>query len=163
MGASLRRCCTRLLAVSALGIAAGLVAFAWRFHVRSWRDVEICWMMSRECHPVWKDLFLERVTAGDDVEEVIVRTRPLRIQRFGRYVLLSYEPEGQGLPFSGMTILARDGRLVGACAWSCTWYRVFFDTQTEEDRRGSSAAYDEYVQELVRKRQQDPPNRPPAP
>lgn len=119
-----------------LAILAGAYFRPW-----AWREYVAYYAMSRECHPVWSDLYWGRIQAGDDVESVILRTQPPVVERFGNYVALSYEDPKAGLHFTGLRILARDGKLVGAAAWSCTWSRTFFDRFTEEDRRACDAAY----------------------
>jgi hypothetical protein len=108
----------------ALALLVALIFCAWYFRVWSWRDLQVFQMMSRECHPVWRDLHWGRIYAGQDVEDVITSTNPVRVERYGEFVQLNYQ---RGLCFTGVTITARNGRLAGATAWSCTWDRVFFD------------------------------------
>jgi hypothetical protein len=96
-------------------------------------------MMSRECHPVWKDLHWGHVHAGQDVDDVIAATKPARVEGYGDFVQLNYQ---EGLCFTGVTITAKNGRLASAAAWSCTWDRVFFDEMTQDDRQAFSAAYE---------------------
>jgi hypothetical protein len=44
---------------------AVLLAFlAWYFRIYSYRDARAYYFMSRECHPVWKDLAMRRIKPG---------------------------------------------------------------------------------------------------
>jgi hypothetical protein len=116
-----------------LAAAALLVLACCCYHrVWSWDQFRVYQAMARECDPVWRDLHYGRVQAGDPVEEVIARTRPRRVKRSGGWVVLEYPPDG--LCFTGISVAAREGRLVSAYAWSCTWTRQFFDTLSEEGR-----------------------------
>jgi hypothetical protein len=129
----------RLFAGWVLFLLLGLVAGAWHFRIWGWHDLVVYTLMSRECHPVWQDLHWGRVHAGQDVEEVIAATKPVCVERYGRFVRLGYQ---EGLHFTGITILAKDGRLASAGAWSCTWKRVFFDALTPEDEKAFLDAYE---------------------
>lgn len=108
--------------------------------------IERC--MSEECHPVWRDLQAGRIVAGDAVEEVIHRTQPPRIEKFENVTILLYR--GPGLSFTGVTIIARDGRLVTAAAGSCTWDKTFFDTWPQGE---SAAFWKRYAAHLEAQRQ----------
>jgi hypothetical protein len=123
-------------------LAAGLLACAWYFRIWSWRDLQVYRMMSRECHPIWEDLHWGRISAGQDVEAVIAQTKPVRVERFGNYVMLGYQ---EGLCFTGITLVARDGKLVAASAWSCTWDRTFFDTLSSEAWQAYSRAFEVHL------------------
>jgi hypothetical protein len=89
----------RLLAKRWLQVSTGLVlvlliavlSCAWYFRVWSWRDLQVYQMMSRECHPVWQELHWGRLHAGQDVEEVIAATKPVRVERHGEFVQLDYQ------------------------------------------------------------------------
>jgi hypothetical protein len=128
-----------------------LTACAWYFRIWSWRDLQVYRMMSRECHPVWQNLHWGRVHMGQNVEEVIVATKPVRVERYGAFVLLSYQ---EGLCFTGVTITAKNGRLACATAWSCTWDRVFFDEMTREDWKAFSEAYEAHWQPIRKQREE---------
>jgi len=128
-----------------------LVACAWQFRIWSWRDLQVYRMMSRECHPVWRDLHWGRIRSGQDVEEVIAATNPVRVERYGEFVRLNYQ---EGLCFTGVTITAKDGRLASAAAWSCTWDRVFFNELTEEDWKAYSDAYEAHWGPIRKQREE---------
>jgi hypothetical protein len=103
-------------------------------HYRIWslEDLRVYIGMSEECHPVWRELYFGRISARDSLDKVIAETRPIRVYRRGEWWELQYEPD-VGLPFTGVAIAARQRRLVGAWAWSCTWHRIFFDEMSQED------------------------------
>jgi hypothetical protein len=88
--------------------------------------------MSREFHPVWKDLAIRRVRLGDSTEDLLRRyPAPMQV-KYGPYVDFEYEvaPGGQ-ISFCSLCITAKDGRLVSARAGSCTWEHVFFESKEE--------------------------------
>lgn len=116
--------------------------------------MQVYQMMSRECHPVWQDLHWGRVHVGQDVEDVIEATAPVSVERIGAFVLLNYQGGDGLLHFTGVTITAKNGRLAGAAAWSCTWDRVFFDELTQEDRQAFADAYKAHRQPLKKEREQ---------
>ncbi len=126
-----------------------LLASAWYYRIWSWRDLQIYREMSRECHPVWKDLYWGRIQAGQDVEEVIAATDPVRVERYGEYVRLHYQP---ALSFGGVTITAKRGRLASAWAGSCTWDRTFFNELTPEDDDRYREAYEAHWRPIREKR-----------
>ena len=109
-----------MLVVLAVGTAC-----AWHLRIWSSHDLLVYSEMSRECHPVWRDLHAGRIRAGQNVEEVIAVTKPGRVARYGKFVELS---------FTGVTLVAKDGHLANASAGSCTWDHVFFDEFTPAER-----------------------------
>lgn len=150
----------RLLAKRCFQVSAGLVlvllssllSCAWYFRVWSWRDLLAYQGMSQECHPVWRELHWGRIRAGQDVEDVIAATKPVRVDRHGDFVWLNYQG-GEGLfDLTGVTVTAKSGRLATAAAWSCTWDRVFFDQLAPADRQAYSDAYEALWQQIREKR-----------
>ena len=137
-----------------LVLLAVATASAWYFRVWSWPDLRAYQGMSQECHPVWRELHWGRIHAGQDVEEVIAATKPVRVERYGEYVRLSYQ---EGLSFTGITITAKNGRLASAAAGSCTWDRVFFNELTHDDWKAYEDAYEAHWQPIRRKRAEAAP------
>jgi len=112
-----------------------LLLAAWYSGVWSLRDLEIYREMNRECHPVWRELHDGRVYLGQTVEEAISQTAPTRVEHFENCVLLEYQTSGPGQScFTTIAVVAQDGRLISAHAYSCTWQRTFFEGWTEEER-----------------------------
>jgi hypothetical protein len=116
---------------AALVLGGGLLAWCWHFGVWSVRDWVAYQEMSR--YPVFRDLHAGRIRQGQPVEEVIAQTHPVRVERFDNFVVLEYQG-GDGFCFAGVTVVARDGRLVSAQAWSCTWQRTFFADWSAAER-----------------------------
>jgi len=85
--------------------------------------------MSTECDSIWLDLAIRRVGEGDPVEDLTNIKAPERVENIGPYQQLSYHPDG--LCFTGITIMAKDGKLLLAHAWSCTWQHAFFENEDE--------------------------------
>jgi hypothetical protein len=102
--------------------------------------------MALECHPVWRDLAFHRVYEGQAVDEVIKRTNPVLVVRHGRFVELSYQ---EPLSFTGVQIVAMDGKIARACTWTCTWDYAFFDTMTDVHNREMSDSLDKDERTLV--------------
>lgn len=127
--------------LAALVLLAAVVATAGARHFRvwGWRDLRAYQGMSRECHPVWRDLNSGHIAAGQDVEEAIATTRPVSVERYGPFVRLNYQ---EGMSFTGVTVTAKNGRLVEAAAWSCTWERVFFQQLSPGDAMAYWDAYE---------------------
>jgi hypothetical protein len=110
------------------GASIGLVVCR-HFHVYSYRGWQVYRAMERECPDVWREYNFGRVRAGDDVEDVIRRTKPSTVERNGRWVELKYQGPGH---FTGLSAAAYDGKMIFAGAWSCCWVRLFFDELSEE-------------------------------
>lgn len=85
--------------------------------------------MAHECHPVWKKLALRQINAGDSAADFLMSNTPTSRLEFERYGVYGFVPgEEQGyLSFTGLRVIARDGRLIRAEAGSCTWDFTFFN------------------------------------
>jgi hypothetical protein len=119
------------LAVAIVLASNALVVFCWWHNVWSWDAWTVYRAMDHECHPAWREYHFGRVRAGDPVEDVIARTDPVAVERKGRWTILKYQRPG----FTGMRAVACDGRMVSAGAWSCCWFREFFDEMTDAQCR----------------------------
>jgi hypothetical protein len=129
---------------AALAGTAALLAW-WYGSTGDSRKRQIYEMMSRECHPVWRDLDADRIRPGEAVDDVIARTHPVQVERFEDVAFLHYHPGG--LSFTQLTIVAKGGRVVRAGAASCTWGWTFFDMWPSGDR---AAFYRRYQGHLDR-------------
>jgi hypothetical protein len=137
----------------ALVLAAALVACAGYFRVWNWHDLHVYREMSKECHPVWRDLHWGRIRAGQNVDDVIAATEPLQVTRYGEFVELEYQQAPGGFAFTGVRIIAKNGRLAGASAGSCCWDRTFFDELSPDDWKAYDDASLAYRQSLRKKRE----------
>jgi hypothetical protein len=139
----------KLSAGFVLLLLVALTSCAWYFRIWSWHDLQVYRMMSQECHPVWRELHWGRIHQGQDVEDVIATTNPVRVERYGEFVRLNYQDY---LYFTGVTITAKNGRLACATAWSCTWDRLFFNELTQEDWQAYSDAYEAHWRPIRKQR-----------
>lgn len=129
----------RWLGVLVMLPGVSMFAFCWWHNVWSFDGWYVYGEMKKECGAAWRDYHFGRVRAGDDVEEVIRKTKPAMVERKGRYVFLKYTRSGEAEPrvihFTNLTGIAYDGRMVLGCAMSCMWARVFFDHLTDDQNR----------------------------
>jgi hypothetical protein len=93
------------------------------------RDYAIYQAMGYECHPVWKDLYWGKIRKGESLDSVLEAHPPVKIEHFGDFVALQYHPDRS---FTGIEIIAKEGRVLSARAGSCTWACKFFDGMTKE-------------------------------
>src|SRR5687767_10335116 len=119
---------TLFLAVS----IAVLTPLCWYLRIKSQRDLVAYIGMATGCHRVWFDLTIGRVYEDQSVEDAIAATKPIFVSRHGRYVELGYQ---RGLSFTGISIIAKDGKLISAQAGSCTWDHNFFGDMSQQDWR----------------------------
>ena len=126
-------------------------------YTRTWNrnDVLSYWGMSRECHPIWRDLFWRRIGPGQDVEAVIAETKPIQVERYGDFVNLTYQSG-----FTGIGITAKQGKLVAASAGSCCWSRTFFDEMTAADRKSYDDAYEAHWRPIREKQEAEEKAKP---
>src|SRR5690349_4710944 len=100
------------------------------------KDVNAYFEMARECHPVWRQFAFRQVGAGDSLVALLKRYPPKRREEFGRYGIYTFHPwESNTIPFTGLTVTSRDGKLLSAGAWSCTWQRSEEHTSELQSRR----------------------------
>jgi len=112
--------------------------------ISSPRDVEAFLGMASECHPVWKQFAFRRIGAGDPAQELFRRFPPTRRQEFGRYGVYYYSVgSSNGIPFTSLSVVTKDGRLISAGSGSCTWEFTFFSAKDPELER----QYADFVKE----------------
>jgi hypothetical protein len=96
--------------------------------------------MARECHPVWRQFAFRRFGPGDSMAALLRRFPPKHREEFGRYGIYTFHPwESNAIPFTGLTVTSRDGKLLSASAGSCTWQFIFFSTKDPEIDRAYAA------------------------
>ncbi len=142
----------KLSIVFALLLAASATGFASYTGIWSRRDFQVYQAMAKECDPVWRDFYWGRIRAGQDVEDVIAKTHPTVVQRFGGFTVLSYFGDREGIPFTGVSATAKDGVLVWAEAGSCTWTRVFFNQLSPAEQQHFWAARNAHWSALFEER-----------
>jgi hypothetical protein len=137
-------------------LLAVIISAASYLDIRSRKDVIAYIGMSQECHPVWKDLALKRIRAGQTVEDVNKTRKPQRSESWDRYTLLMYNDIGD---FTGLVIVARDHKLIFAGASSCGWEHEFFSTISRQELQEIYRSYWDYIKEKKRRKKalQQPP------
>jgi hypothetical protein len=73
-------------------------------------------------------MIFRRFSAGDSAAELFRRFPPNRREEFGRYAVYSYYRSPEGIQFTGLAVVTRDGKLLSAESGSCTWQFSFFRT-----------------------------------
>jgi hypothetical protein len=140
--ATKRRSGKRMMVLAGVLVAlgTGTVFLSWLFRVNSAEDVRACLAMVRgDFHPVWKDLVLRRVGAGDSVEKLVGRRPPGAREDFGAYTRLYYASPDS---FYTVQVIGKDGVLVDAWAGSPAAPHVFFGTPA--GREAFDQAYWQY-------------------
>jgi hypothetical protein len=127
-------------AISLVLLALGACAF---FRVSGPADIEAYRGMAAECHPIWKQFALRRFSEGDSAAELFRRFPPNYKEEFGRYGVYSYYQNDDGIPFTSLGVVTRDGRLLNAETASCTWRFTFFQTEDAELDRQFTAYHKE--------------------
>lgn len=119
-------CC---LLVALFVIAFGACAF---FRVTRLSDVAAYrGMGSGVIHPVWREFAFRRFGRGDSVAALLNRYTPSEVEEFGNYGVYTYYARYDGpeyLYFCGLVVIAKDGKITDARAWTCTWEFSFFET-----------------------------------
>lgn len=128
----MKLCCSiqaRLAIVGAVALVT-LIAACIFFRISRPRDLSSYYGMARECHPVWRHCAFRRSGAGDSAADFLRRFPPSSREEFGRYGIYTYYPGSadDGIWFTGLAVITRDGRLIRSEAWSCTWQFTFFDS-----------------------------------
>jgi hypothetical protein len=132
-----------IVALAVVAVGPWLPSFA----TASYRNYVILRQLHRH-PPVALDLWHGRVAPGDDVERVVTRTLPHCVTRRGPFVRLLYYPGGPpppgSLSMSGTCIIAKNGVLVSAASWECTFQHTYFDLMSARENAEFSRLLDEY-------------------
>lgn len=133
----------KIIAAVIAVFAISIVSSCLFFGIHSRMDVIGYYSMAREeFHPIWKDLALHRIRKGDSLESIIKKHAPVRREDFSSYTFLDYE-----VPFNGLGIVAKDGKLIYAAAGSCCWEHIFFETPSEKEKLNE--AYSKGIKQLL--------------
>ncbi|WP_437227046.1 hypothetical protein SH661x_000146 [Planctomicrobium sp. SH661] len=139
---------SRRLIIAGAAVFSLLIAACLFFRIYGPQDLRTYVAMASEGHPVWRELALRRIRAGHPVDDLLKRYPPSSRSEFGPYGVYDYYQDSEpGLYFTGVTVVARDGKLIQATAWSCTWNSVFFDVPDPS----LESQYHEYIEERYRK------------
>ena len=132
-----------------------LIATCVFFRISRPRDVTAYIGMAHECHPVWKKLALRQINAGDSTADFLANNSPTSRVEFGRYGVYRFAPgeESGYLSFTGLSVIAHDGKLIHAGAGSCCWDFTFFDDGDPD----FNAQYTAYIDEQIALREKKAP------
>jgi hypothetical protein len=104
--------------------------------------------------PVAHLLWSHQINAGDNPYALIHEWRPDHVVRFGPWIEMRWFPGGapdDAISFIGACVIAKDGQLVFASAYSDDGLnnRIFFNTWTTNDEAEFDAAYRTYNEHLI--------------
>jgi hypothetical protein len=89
-------------------------------------------------YPVALDLWYGRIAAADRIERVTAQARPHRVTKRGPFVQFFYYPGGPpragSICLAGTCVVAKDGKLVAAGSWACTFQHTHFDVMSGPDQ-----------------------------
>lgn len=141
------------LTLVVIWVSIGLRLGVWNYH-----DYQNYMWVTRGV-TIGPGLWFGDINAGDDVQELIARSSPHQVDRFGRWVSLVYPPGGpftnDGIAMVSVNVLAKDGALVQAGFYSCTYQKVFFNVLTPDDETEYQDAFAAYVDAKVTARQRN--------
>jgi hypothetical protein len=135
----MRKCFTKrrlfLLLAAMVLVTGSVLLICWRWRIWGPSDYQTLQEVSR--YPLGQDLWFGRISAGQDLESVMVQAPPHGVLHYGRFTVVHYYPGGPPTPgylyLERMTIIAKDGRVVEAGAGGCGWAKVFFRMSPAEE------------------------------
>ena len=136
----------RRFTIAAALFIAPAIGFCAFLRISRPADLDAYLGMASECHPVWRQFALRRFNAGDSTAGLFAHFPPSRKEEFGRYGIYWYYQNSDGIPFTGLAVVTRDGRLLSAESGSCTWRFAFFRT-ADPDLDIQYAAYCKEISE----------------
>ena len=116
--------------VGLLALVGLLVAACTFFRVRRPGDVTQHSVMASEFPEIWRALAHRQFALGDSAEDLIQQCPPRKTEKFGAYAI--YEYYAGDLPMSGISVIAREGKLISARAGGCGLNYTFFETVDPE-------------------------------
>jgi hypothetical protein len=128
----------------AVAVAAVCLAIP-RWGKTAYRNYQIAQQLR---YPVALDLWCGRIAGGDTIERVIARSRPHRVTKLGPFVQLFYYPGGPpragSISLAGTCVVAKDGKLVAAGSWACTFQHTHFDVTSGSDQAEFARLLEQY-------------------
>ena len=105
-----------------------------------------------ETVPISHALWSHKINPGDNVDALIHEWHPHQITRFGRWIEMQWFPvnlPSNSISFIGISVIAKDGQLVQASAYSDDGLndRTFFNTLTTNDEADFHTGYHAYVEQ----------------
>jgi hypothetical protein len=126
-----------------IGLLIGVICFTAllaacsRWRVWCYGDLSLYLRLkyhSRVAQALWRG----EIRPGDRAEQVIAMSRPNRIHSLGPFFEIDYYPTGDphpgGINLEGTVLIAKEGRLIAAGSYGCTFQRHYFDVFTPDER-----------------------------
>jgi hypothetical protein len=140
-----------LLAALCLG---GLVIACRHWSVWTYDDL-ILYRRMRAHSPVAQALWRSEIPPGSSVDRVVSMASPHRSVTLGPFREVYYFPGGVPAPdiicLEGTVLIAKDGRLITAGSYGCTFQRTYFNIATPEE----SALYGRLIQAKIEANQRE--------
>ena len=121
----------------------------WR--IWSYGDLFL-YLCLRRHSPVAPRPLARAIRPGGQIDRVIAMFRPNFIDSLGPFLRIDYYPTGDlppgAISLEGTSLTAKDGRLISAGSYGCTFQRIYFDVSTADE----NALYVRLVQESINAR-----------
>jgi hypothetical protein len=118
----------------------------WR--IWSFADLSL-YLRLRYHSPVAQALWRGAIRPRDPMDLVIAMSRPNSVRRLGPFLRIDYYPGGDpspgGINLEGTSLTAKDGQLISAGSYGCTFQRTYFDVATAEEK----IMYERLIQERL--------------
>ncbi len=128
---------------------AALLAACSHWRIWGYGDLSL-YLHVRSHSPVAHTLWHGEIRPGDPIDRVIAVSRPNSTHALGPFLSIDYYPTGDLPPGSisleGTSLTAKDGRLISAGSYGCTFQRSYFDVATADD----NALYGHLLQERIK-------------
>ena len=123
------------------------VCSTWRI----WSYADLCLYRRLRFHSVVaQSLWRGAILPGAQIDQVIAMSRPNFTRVVGPFLRIDYYPTGDlspgNLSLEGTSLLAKDGRLIAAGSYGCTFQRAYFDVSTADE----SALYERLLDERIK-------------
>jgi hypothetical protein len=144
-------------AVVALSVASILGVLAcWHWRIWSIEDFED--YQAAQEYKLGPQLWSGQIAGGEEIEKLITDVPPDRIARFAPWTEITYFPgvdssDTGGVWFAGLTIIAKDSKVVAATMWTDYKPPREFIKQSPEDEAEYQAAYLRYLQQRKAKQE----------
>lgn len=120
----------------------------------SYKDLTLYLRLHRHS-PVALALWRGEVRPGGQIDRVIAMSRPNFRDTLGPFLRIDYYPAGDLSPGSisleGTSLTAKDGRLISAGSYGCTFERIYFDVSTADE----NALHTRLLRERIRARSEN--------
>jgi hypothetical protein len=103
-----------------------------------------------EHSPVAHALWRGEIRAGGQIDRIIAMSRPNFRRTVGPFLRIDYYPTDDlspgNLSLEGTSLTAKDGRLIAAGSYGCTFERTYFDVSAAEE----NALYERLLRERIK-------------